>query len=372
MHVVAQHARLERNAVEVQAAHPVTLAHAGDGGHHGIEALDVENELGIERLDDEIGVDLALLQQGHDARQIAQFGAGDRIDVRKLVAGRRIQGRQILLVVIVAHVVGIVAAQVAFDVARLVRQAAPLALVEAGRRRPGHEAVRRHRQLAARFVGRRLLARLPPQRQLVLKLGDLAISDEPQQPPVGVVCDPRLHLLARARLVPQAVPDRARYVLGERAARQLAARGKPGGRHHDHQPRVGRQRIRHRLQHADDPIGLEHGMAVGQRGHLQLFREETVGHETQVVAGQLGRAEHDQRAVAQGIAQAVQVDVLRAPVRPQVGQVVALAGRGGGRLHGVHDAAEHVVRAAIGPDRQCHRRRGSRDVRQQPGITKYG
>ncbi|KAG1453253.1 hypothetical protein G6F57_015761 [Rhizopus arrhizus] len=162
MHVVAHHAGFERDTVEIQATHLIPLAHARNGSHHRVEALDVQDELGIERLNDEIRLHLALLQQGHDARQITQLGAGDRVHVGEFVARWRIQRCQVLLVVVVADVVGIVAAQAAFDFARLVRQPAPLPFVQAGGRRPGHEAVRRHGQLAARTVRRGLFAGMPP------------------------------------------------------------------------------------------------------------------------------------------------------------------------------------------------------------------
>ncbi|KAG1243131.1 hypothetical protein G6F65_022609 [Rhizopus arrhizus] len=91
------------------------------------------------------------------------------------------------------------------------------------------------------------------------------------------------------------------------------------------------------------------------------------------MAGQFGRPQHDQRAIAQGVAQAIQVDVLRAPVRSQVGQVVALVGSGRSRgRHRRDDAAEQVIRAAVRPERQCHGGRGGRDVGPQLRITKYG
>ncbi|CFU58621.1 Uncharacterised protein [Bordetella pertussis] len=245
----------------------------------------------------------------------------------------------------------------------------PAPRIQAGRRRPAHILVRRHGQGAARPVGRALAAAVPPQRDLVLELGHLAVGDQPEQPPVGVVGDPVLHLFARGGLVPQAVPDRPGDVLGEGRARQLPARGEPGRRHHDHQARIGREGIGHRLEHADDAIRLEHGMAVRQGRHLQFLRKESIGHEAQIVAGQFGRTQHDQGAIGQRVAQPVQVDVLRAPVRAEIGQVVVAHRRHAGMR--VHQRTERAIGAPVQAQRQrdgaCHRGQ----VGQQAAIANW-
>ncbi|CUK02101.1 Uncharacterised protein [Achromobacter sp. 2789STDY5608615] len=235
-------------------------------------------------------------QQPHQRFQLAQFVlAGQRLRLEGgLAAGR--DRLQVLVEEIVAHRVAVARHLRLFGFLGLARQGVPV-------HHPG-----RRRRTGGFLLGRGGGVRGRPQsdQPLAEDIGLLG-RHRPCHPGVALVAQPARHLFAALGLAQQA-RQQGIGMLAEFIRAQPAVAVEPPRRHHDDDARGGREVVGQRRQHQLHAQRLEARMAVGHDRHAQLVGQEAVGHEAQVGAGQLGRAQHHQPvAGAQRLAQPRQV-----------------------------------------------------------------